>query len=63
MKTIFLKDTNTDKLRLQKPSVATIGFFDGVHLGHQFLINRLAEMAKQDGQLPFVQASLTSRRV
>lgn len=49
MKTIFLKDTNTDKLRLQKPSVATIGFFDGVHLGHQFLINRLVEMAKQDG--------------
>ena len=49
MKTIFLKDINTDKLRFEKPSVATIGFFDGVHLGHQFLINRLAEMAKQDG--------------
>ena len=28
---------------------ATIGFFDGVHKGHQFLINRLNEMAHRDG--------------
>ena len=46
MKTIFLEGINKDELTLEKPVVATIGFFDGVHLGHQFLINRLAEMAK-----------------
>ena len=49
MKTIFLEGINKDELTLEKPVVATIGFFDGVHLGHQFLINRLADMAKQDG--------------
>lgn len=27
------------------PSVATIGFFDGVHLGHRFLINQIKEIA------------------
>lgn len=48
MKTIFLEGINKDELTLEKPVVATIGFFDGVHLGHQFLINRLAEMAKQE---------------
>ncbi len=32
-----------------EPSVATIGFFDGVHRGHQFLINHLVETARKDG--------------
>ena len=31
------------------PCVATIGFFDGVHRGHQFLIRHLLETARQDG--------------
>ena len=31
------------------PCVATIGFFDGVHRGHQFLIRHLVETARQDG--------------
>jgi len=46
MKTIFLKDLNINGLVIKNRAIATIGFFDGVHLGHQFLINRLAEMAK-----------------
>lgn len=49
MKTIFLKDLNTNELAVETPVVATIGFFDGVHLGHQFLISRMAEMAERDG--------------
>ena len=32
-----------------KPCVATIGFFDGVHRGHRFLIERLKEDAKAAG--------------
>ena len=31
------------------PCVATIGFFDGVHRGHQFLIHHLVETARKDG--------------
>lgn len=32
-----------------KPSVATIGFFDGVHLGHRFLIEQVCEVATVRG--------------
>ena len=31
------------------PCVATIGFFDGVHRGHQFLIHQLVETARKEG--------------
>lgn len=32
-----------------EPCVATIGFFDGVHRGHQFLIHHLVETARREG--------------
>lgn len=32
-----------------RPSVATIGFFDGVHLGHQHLIAQVVEEARKAG--------------
>lgn len=31
------------------PSAATIGFFDGVHRGHRFLISQIKEVAAKDG--------------
>ena len=45
MKTIYLND-NTAPL---EPSVATIGFFDGVHRGHQFLISHVRQEAAHSG--------------
>ncbi len=54
MKTIYynIKENSkataaSERLQLQ-PCVATIGFFDGVHRGHQFLIHHLVETARQD---------------
>ncbi len=37
------------EIRAMKPCVATIGFFDGVHRGHRFLIERLKEDAEREG--------------
>ena len=34
---------------LPEPCVATIGFFDGVHMGHRFLINQVRDVALSKG--------------
>lgn len=34
--------------------IATIGFFDGVHKGHQFLFARLRELAEERGLAPLI---------
>lgn len=44
MKMIVIKDTDLLK---GKRLVATIGFFDGVHLGHRFLINEMRRIARE----------------
>lgn len=38
--------TNTN---MEKPLALTIGFFDGVHLGHRFLVSELSRLAKAKG--------------
>lgn len=50
MKTIYYDN----KEAMTEPCVATIGFFDGVHRGHQFLIHHLVETARQDGMQSMV---------
>ena len=46
MRVIHVNDTTAFP---PKPCVATVGFFDGVHLGHQHLIAQVAEIARQRG--------------
>lgn len=45
MKVIHLENKITQEL----PCVATIGFFDGVHKGHLYLIEQLKSVAKEHG--------------
>lgn len=44
----IIKDNNIPKLQ---PSVACIGYFDGVHLGHQQLIKQTIKLAKKQNVL------------
>ncbi len=46
--------TALDQARLSRPSVVTIGAFDGVHRGHQYLIGQLLEYARVTEQIPVV---------
>ncbi len=42
----IIRDINNTAIQ---PCVATIGFFDGVHRGHRFLIEQVKETAKAKG--------------
>jgi riboflavin kinase/FMN adenylyltransferase len=46
--------TSLDEAKFKRPSVVTIGAFDGVHRGHQYLIRQLREQAETTGQVPVV---------
>lgn len=41
---------NSDITHPLQPCVATVGFFDGVHAGHRFLLNQLKAIAKQQNR-------------
>lgn len=45
---------NLSDASLNQPSIVTIGVFDGVHRGHQYLIKRLVEEAQASGRLAVV---------
>lgn len=38
----------------EKRSVVTIGSFDGVHKGHQAIISRVADLARQQGSFSVI---------
>lgn len=40
---------NIENYKVSEPTVVTIGTFDGVHVGHRKIINRLVATAKQEG--------------
>ena len=44
----------TDNADIQRPTVLTLGVFDGLHLGHQLIIRTVAERAKAVGAVPTV---------
>lgn len=44
--------------KIEQPLALTIGFFDGVHLGHRYLVSELSDCAKKKG---FASAVLTFR--
>ena len=43
--------TDITTFTTQQPTVLTIGTFDGVHLGHQKIIERVVTTARQEGLL------------
>jgi riboflavin kinase/FMN adenylyltransferase len=44
----------TDNAEIQRPSVLTLGVFDGLHLGHQLIMRTVVERARETGAVPTV---------
>lgn len=44
----------TDNAEIQRPTVLTLGVFDGLHLGHQLIMRRVVERARAVGAVPTV---------
>ncbi|HKP38136.1 MAG TPA: bifunctional riboflavin kinase/FAD synthetase [Pyrinomonadaceae bacterium] len=44
----------TDNAEIARPTVLTLGVFDGLHLGHQLIMKTVVERAKEAGAIPTV---------
>src|SRR5436190_21375281 len=44
----------TDNAEIQRPTVLTLGVFDGLHLGHQLVMRTVSERARAVGAVPTV---------
>jgi riboflavin kinase/FMN adenylyltransferase len=44
----------TDNAEIQRPTVLTLGVFDGLHLGHQLIMRTVVERARETGSVPTV---------
>jgi riboflavin kinase/FMN adenylyltransferase len=44
----------TDNAEIQRPTVLTLGVFDGLHLGHQLIVRTVVERARATGGVPTV---------
>ena len=44
----------TDNANIQRPTVLTLGVFDGLHLGHQLIMRTVVERARASGAVPTV---------
>src|SRR4029078_8109842 len=44
----------TDNAEIQRPTVLTLGVFDGLHLGHQLIVRTVVERARATGAVPTV---------
>ena len=44
----------TDNAEIQRPTVLTLGVFDGLHLGHQLIMQTVVERARETGAVPTV---------
>src|SRR5437764_2485768 len=43
-----------ENAEIARPTVLTLGVFDGLHLGHQLIISRVVERARAVGAVPTV---------
>ncbi len=60
MKTIHISHPHTLNQKDQVPSVMALGYFDGVHLGHQKVIDEAKSIAKKEGLALAVMISSAS---
>src|ERR671916_1219816 len=43
-----------ENAEIARPTVLTLGVFDGLHLGHQLVVSRVVERARELGAVPTV---------
>src|SRR5205807_9491254 len=44
----------TDNAKISRPTVLTLGVFDGLHLGHQLIMKTVVDRARATGAVPTV---------